>query len=148
MIEDVALARVFKQAGLAVGMGDGTDLATCRMYDGWGTLREGYTKSLWSAFGSELGAVGVLGLLWFLYVLPPVAAMVGFVFGRRRLLWIGAGGYTAGVLGRALTAWRTGGRVLDTPAHPVSIGLLTWLTAASWRRRAAGELTWKGRALP
>ncbi len=33
-------------------MVDGTELATCRMYDGWADLRDGYAKSLWAAFGS------------------------------------------------------------------------------------------------
>ncbi len=35
----------------AGGVVDGTHLATCRMYEGAGPLCEGYTKSLWSAFG-------------------------------------------------------------------------------------------------
>jgi hypothetical protein len=147
VIEDVALARAFKQAGLLVGMADGTDLATCRMYNGWAQLREGYAKSLWSAFGSRAGAVAVIALLSSLYLLPPVAALVGLVRRRRTLVVAGGAGYLVATAGRAFTAWRTGGRVSDAPAHPVSILVLAHLTRQSWRRRAVGALSWKGRPI-
>jgi hypothetical protein len=38
------------------------------MYDGWEELREGYTKSLWSAFGSPGGAAATTGVLNLAYV--------------------------------------------------------------------------------
>ena len=60
MLEDVALLRAVKRAGGRGGVVDGTRLATCRMYDGWPAMREGYAKSLWSAFGSPAGAVAVV----------------------------------------------------------------------------------------
>lgn len=145
VIEDVGLARAFKATGLRVGMADGTDIATCRMYDGWAQLREGYTKSLWSAFGSRPGAFAVMAVLLVLYVLPPLAALVGLVLRRRGLVVAGASGYVAATLGRAFTAWQTGGRVVDAPTHPASIVLLAWLTRESWRRRDLGALSWKGR---
>jgi len=57
-------------------------------------------------------------------------------------------GYAAAVAGRALVAHRVGGRVWpDSLAHPVSIGMLTWLTARSWMLRRRGVLSWKGRPL-
>jgi hypothetical protein len=110
------------------------------MYDGWPELREGYTKSLWSAFGTPSAAAGAVGGLSLLYVWPAAAALLGSR--------AGLAGYAAGVLGRVLTARRTGGRAWpDALAHPVSVGLLGWLTLQSWRGRRAGTLTWKGRRL-
>jgi hypothetical protein len=142
VLDDVALVRAVKAAGGTGGMVDGTRLATCRMYDGWPELRDGYAKSLWSAFGSPTGAAAVNGALLIAYVLPPAAA----VLARSRL---GLAGYAAGVLGRVLVARRTQGRVWpDALAHPASVGVLSWLTVESWRRRRAGTLAWKGRALP
>ncbi len=82
VVEDVALARAFKRAGLRATVADGTDLATCRMYDGWSELRDGYTKSLWAAFGSPAGAASVVALLVALYVVPPLAT-VGALARRR-----------------------------------------------------------------
>jgi len=140
VLEDIALLRRVKAAGGRGGMADGAALASCRMYAGWAELREGYTKSLWAAFGSRRGAAGACGLLAFLYVLPPAAALGGSR--------IGALGYLAGVAGRVLTARRTGSRVCpDALAHPASVVLLGWLTVASWRGRAAAALSWKGRPL-
>jgi Glycosyl transferase family 2 len=138
VIDDVALLRAIRRAGGRGGVADGTDLATCRMYDGWPALRDGYSKSLWSAFGSPAGAAAVVGLLAGGYLLPAVAALRGSR--------VGLAGYAAGVAGRVIAARRTGGRAWpDALAQPVSIGVLGALTARSWRLRRAGRLAWKGR---
>lgn len=147
VLEDIDLARAFTRAGYRTAVADGTAVADCRMYADWAQLREGYTKSLWAAFGSPSGAAGVMGLLAWLYLLPPAAAVVGLVRGRRSTAVAGLTGYAAGVAGRALAAARTGGRPADAVAHPVSIAALVGLTVTSLRRRAAGRLSWKGRPL-
>ncbi len=142
VLDDIALVRAVKAVGGSGGMVDGTDLAACRMYDGWGELRDGYAKSLWSAFGSPAGAVGANSLLGLAYVVPPAAMLL-------RRSRVGLIGYAAAVLGRVLVARRTGQRVWpDVLAHPLSIGTLSGLTARSWRLHHAGRLSWKGRALP
>jgi len=148
VLEDVELARAFKRAGARVALADGTALATCRMYEDWAQLRAGYVKSLWAAFGSPAGAVAGVGWLAWLYVLPPVAAVLAGVRGRRHTAALGAAGYLAGVAGRVVAARRTGGRPADAAAHPLSILVLAWLVAVSWRDRRAGRLSWKGRVVP
>lgn len=145
VLDDVALLRAVKRSQGRGVVVDGTDLATCRMYDDAGALVEGYTKSLWSAFGSPAGSAAVVALLALLYVVPPVAGVVGPTPRARTL---GALGYAAGVGGRVLVARRTGGRVADAVAHPVSVAVFGALVAESWRRRRAGSLTWRGRRLP
>jgi len=140
VLDDIALLRAVKATGGRGGVADGTDLATCRMYGSWAQLREGYAKSLWSAFGSRPAAVGVGAGLLLAYVLPPLAALGGSR--------VGALGYLAGVVGRYAAAERTGGRSLpDAFAHPVSVALLVGLLGDSWRRRGRGGLQWKGRHL-
>jgi hypothetical protein len=145
VLDDVALLRAVKRAGGRGVVVDGTDLATCRMYDDAGSLVEGYTKSLWSAFGPPAGSAAVVALLALLYVVPPVAGVLGPTSRARAL---GAVGYAAGVGGRVLVARRTGGRTADAVAHPASVAVLGALVAESWRRRRAGSLTWRGRTLP
>jgi len=142
VIEDIALLRAVKAAGGRGVVVDGSTLATCRMYDGWPAVRDGYTKSLWSALGghpaASAGAAATLGVVW---VLPPLAALAG---SRAGLV-----GYAAGVLNRAVVAAGTGGRVWpDALAHPVSVALLDVLAARSLRAHRRGELTWRGRTLP
>ena len=138
VLDDVALARALRRHGARGGLIDGTDLAVCRMYDGWVDLREGYAKSLWAAFGSEPGAFAVLALLGLMYVIPPIAMARGSV--------VGTVGYLAGVTGRILAARRTGARVWpDSVAHPASVLILGWLTTRSIVRRRQASLAWKGR---
>lgn len=140
VLEDIALLRAVKRAGGRGVVADGTHVATCRMYSGWSEVRDGYTKSLWSAFGSRPAAAGVLGMLAVTHVVPALAAARG---SRAGLV-----GYAAGVAGRALVAHRTRGRVVpDVLAHPVSILLFEALVIDSFRRLGRGTLTWKGRTV-
>lgn len=138
VLEDLALVRAVKAAGGRGGVADGTRVASCRMYEDWPTLRAGYTKSLWSAFGSPVGAGVVMAGLVLTYVLPPAAALRGSR--------VGAVGYAAAVAGRVLVARRTASRAFPDPlAHPVSVLALVALTAESFRGRREGTLAWKGR---
>lgn len=140
VLDDVALLRQVRATGGRGVPVDGSRHATCRMYETWDELYDGYTKSLWRAFGGRAGALATVAGLVVIYVLPPVAALTGSR--------VGAVGYAAGVAGRVLVARATGQPVLpDAAAHPVSIATLAWLTAASWRRRRRGTLTWKGRSV-
>ncbi len=141
MLEDIALLRAVKATGGRGGVVDGTRLATCRMYDGWPALRDGYAKSLWSAFGSTGGAAAATGLLALAYVVPPVAALRGSR--------VGLVGYLAAVAGRVLVGRRVGSRIWpDAFAHPVSVAAFGWLTAVSVGRRRRGTLQVKGRPVP
>jgi hypothetical protein len=138
MLEDVALLRAVKRTGGRGTVADGTGLAACRMYDGWSDLRDGYAKSLWSAFGSAPGAAAVTGVLLTTYVLPPLAALRG---SRTGLV-----GYVAAVLGRVLVGRRVGSRVWpDALAHPASVAMFGWLAATSVRGHRAGTLQARGR---
>lgn len=145
VLEDVALARAFRRNGLRTSVVDGSQVARCRMYETDKELIDGYTKSLWSAFGTEGGAAAIMGLLQLVYVVPPVLALASR--DRRTKVWA-ASGYVAAVTGRAVVAHRTGQRVWpDSLAAPVSICALTALTATSIWRHRRGTLTWKGREL-
>lgn len=144
VLEDLALARAVKAAGKRASVTDGTDLATCRMYDGAQPLIQGYTKSLWAAFGSPLGATAAAVALSYVYVLPPSAALIARDSRTRTLGFIG---YAVAVAGRGLCARRTGGRTADAWTHPLSILALDGLICLSLHRRGQRTLTWKGRPI-
>lgn len=140
VLEDIAILRAFKRSGARGVVVEGSAIATCTMYDGWREVRDGYRKSLWSAFGSLPGTVAVTTLLHLAYVLPPIA----MVTGSR----VGLVGYLAAVSSRMITARTTGGRPWPDPVvHPLSILAFTALTADSVVARRSGTLTWRGRAL-
>ncbi|MGW3965052.1 glycosyltransferase [Amycolatopsis sp. NPDC005003] len=138
VLDDIALMRAVKRAGGRGVVADGSRVAECRMYATWAELREGYTKSLWSATGSAPAAVAVAALFSAVWVLPAVAALGGSR--------AGLAGYAAGVAGRVVAARRTGARVWpDSLAHPVSVLALAGLIGRSWWAKATGRLAWKGR---
>jgi hypothetical protein len=140
VLDDVALVRAIKATGGRGGVIDGTELAACRMYDGWPSLRDGYSKSLWSAFGSPTGALAVTALLAGVYIVPAVAMLRGSR--------TGAVGYAAGVASRVVTGHATGARIWpDALAHPASIAAFDYLVLRSLVEHRRGRLTWKGRAL-
>ncbi len=141
VIEDVALLRAVKRSGGRGVPVAGHDLASCRMYDGWPALREGYAKSLWASVGgSPVASAAAAAALTGVYVVPAVAALRG---SRAGLL-----GYAAGVVGRAIVAARTGGRPWpDALAHPVSVLLFDVLMARSLTGHRRGSLRWRGRAV-
>ncbi|GAA4827558.1 glycosyltransferase [Actinomycetospora corticicola] len=139
VLDDIALARAVRRSGGRTGVGDGSTLATCRMYDTGRDLHAGYRKSLWAAFGSPVGAVAVGAALLVVYVVPPVAALAGSR--------VGALGYVAGVAGRVLAARFTATPPWDAVGHPASVVTTLGLLVSSWIGRVRGTLTWKGRSL-
>lgn len=147
VIEDVALARAFKRAGLVATLADGTDIAQCRMYDSWSQVRDGYTKSLWATTRRRSGGLLLAALLGWLYLVPPAAA-VSRLLHRRRDVLVPALGYAGGVAGRVVAARRTGGHTADAAAHPISVAVLLGLLARSHAARQRGRLRWKGRVVP
>jgi hypothetical protein len=147
VIEDVGMARAIKRSGRRAAIVDGSQIATCRMYDSWSGLQEGYSKSLWAALPSRNAARVVGTLLALAYVAPPLGAGLGVVTRDRAMTRLGVAGYITGVVGRVVSARTTGGKVADAPAHPISVGLLLWLGRRSWKMRTRGGLTWKGRSL-
>ncbi|MBX4168413.1 glycosyltransferase [Rhodococcus sp. DMU2021] len=155
--EDLDLARTLRRAGLPTTVATAGGLASCRMYDGARPLIGGYTRWLWSAFGSPVGAAAVVALYLLAYFVPPAAALLG---GGRTRRW-GVAGATAGVTSRLLArVTERGGRrhpdapdrpvddLLDAAAHPASVLAVGALTASSIRARRSGRAAWKARVLP
>jgi hypothetical protein len=130
VVEDVALLRAVKRTGGRGGVVDGTALAATRMYDGWPALADGYAKSLHTL------PAAVPAVLALLYVVPAL--------GRSRPARTA---YAAGVVGRVVAARRTGGRVGDSLAHPVSVAAFVALWCRSRVAHRRGTVTWKGRAV-
>jgi glycosyl transferase family 2 len=148
ILEDIALARQVKRSGGRIALADGSDAATCRMYDSWADLTNGYTKSLWASFGSPAAAGTVVVLLLLLYALPPAAALFLAATGAWAAASVALGAYALGVLGRVITATATGARPWPAALfHPISTVLFAWLTARSFQLRRQGRLSWRGRRL-
>jgi glycosyltransferase involved in cell wall biosynthesis len=141
VLDDIELLRSFYQNGFTGCVTDGSEIATCQMYETNSDLISGYSKSLWNAFGGPIGSLFVNAFFLFVYVFP----LVGFVTGE--FLWAILG-LMSGTVGRMVTAKTSGSRTLpDALLHPISIAVFTWLNLVSWRRHLAGTNTWKSRDL-
>jgi hypothetical protein len=148
--EDLDLARTLRTAGRRTVVAAAGPLASCRMYLDRRQLTAGYTRWLWSAFGSPAGAAAVLAGYTLAYVLPPVAAIAGRGSVRR---W-GLVGSAAALVSRTLARSTEGGTAVtgsDTVsalAHPAAIVGFGALTLESLRARRRGRTVWKNRSLP
>jgi len=146
ILEDVGVLRAIKRAGFQGAPADGSAIATCRMYEDWQEIYDGYTKSVWSVVQPAAVAYGLVAVMGLAYVAPPVFAIAGP--GRAARAW-GVAGYASGVLGRYVVARRTGERIWpDILVQPVSIATFASLILTSLHRHRAGTLTWRGRPLP
>ncbi len=147
--EDLDIARALRRRGERTAVAAGQHLASCRMYTSATALRTGYTRWLWTAFGSPAGSAAVSAAAALAYLLPPAAAL----FGRGRTRAWGAAGYAAAVASRLTTRTVETGAgpgvrdVVDAVAHPASVVGLIGLTAASHRAHRRGRLQWKDRAV-
>lgn len=141
VLDDIMLLRSFYAQGLTGTVADGTDLATCRMYENDSELISGYTKSLWQAFNGAIGSVVTNIFLLTIYTVP--------LFGLFTSDWpialialIGAG------YGRFIVAVRTRQRKFpEVFTHSIAIAIFAGLNVLSWLRHLRGTNTWKGRAL-
>jgi hypothetical protein len=139
VIDDMELAKSLKRNGFKGGVTNGSKIASCRMYQNWSQLRNGYQKSLWRAFKDIPNAI-VLSLLLIVFFIYPFIDMF-------RGSLIGLISYFLVTLSRIITAKLSRGNLISSFLHPLSISLLIHLLITSWIQHSRGNLAWKGRQL-
>lgn len=139
VLDDIHLARQMKRNGFKGNVIDGSYIAECRMYRSWTELRNGYTKSLWSAFGSFSGALLVIIFLFSLYIFPVFIALLGWQWGISLLL--------CALISRIMAALRSQSSLTSALFHPIAITILCYLILRSWWLKRKNLLEWKSRAL-
>jgi cellulose synthase/poly-beta-1,6-N-acetylglucosamine synthase-like glycosyltransferase len=132
VLDDLELARLLVSKGFKGGVADGSAVASCRMYKTNSQLIDGYTKSLWKAFGGQFGTVVAILLLFFTGISP--------------YLGIGAPA-TFILLSRFLAAIKTRSNPAYAFLHPISIAILIYLIVLSSMRKSRGTLIWRGRTI-
>ncbi len=141
IVEDVALARRIKQAGLRLRMADGSGLIACRMYDGWPAVRDGFAKNILAGHGNSVPFLLLSTLFhWLVFLFPWVWLAVSGSLWALALVMVGVGV-------RLGTAVFTHQRPLDAFLMPVSVLLMTRIATQSiwWHYRGGPQ--WKGRQL-
>ncbi|PXW32301.1 UNVERIFIED_CONTAM: glycosyl transferase family 2 [Williamsia faeni] len=144
--EDLALARRYRDAGLSSSVRAGSDVASCRMYEGTADTWQGYRRWLGTEFGGPAGAVVVAAVMGTAYLLP----WWQLITGRRRTraaVAVAAATTSRLVARRAETGTTTAADLLSALAHPVAVSVGITALADSLRSRRRGTLAWKGRTL-
>ncbi len=149
LIEDVAIARRYRDAGLRIRFAWAPRLGSTRMYRDRHEMFEGLLKNV---HGVEFSAVRLMGLLASLigfYLLPLGLLPLGIALGNPGLIGVGAFLYVA-LFGKHVAF----ARAVDAPAgygflYPVAVAWYVGLVATSLGRGLRHRtVSWKGRAYP
>jgi cellulose synthase/poly-beta-1,6-N-acetylglucosamine synthase-like glycosyltransferase len=137
VLEDLSLARTLNVQGYSGAVAEASSVATCAMYETNKQLIDGYTKSLWKAFGSPVGTVFTVALLLLTQVAPITLFFCGYTAAIAPFLAV--------AMTHLLASRRTRSSVLNVFAHPIAALALIALICESWRRKSRGQLVWRGR---
>lgn len=145
VLEDVALARLAKQAGVGLHFASGGGIMRVRMYRTFGTMWQGWTKNLYPLMGGTSRSVGselFRVVPWIPLLMLPLAVL--------HPIW--------GALGLALLAGRHAAYAAQLRRNRFPAGLALYyllgvalyaaaLLNSEWRY-ARGSVAWKGREYP
>jgi len=141
ILEDVALARLFRNAARRIHFRYGGDAVRARMYRNWPQLREGWTKNLALLFPQPGFLAFQSLLLWFAVWASLGIAISGAL--SHRFLMIAFAAFWLLVIRRLRAAnFTTANNLFAMAAGPPIFVYLLW---RSKRAHAIGQVEWKGR---
>jgi Glycosyl transferase family 2 len=149
VLEDVALARLAKQAGVRLHFASGIGIMRVRMYRTFAAMWQGWTKNLYPLIGGTTGGTSRAVGRELFRVVPWIPLLV-LPLALLHLIW--------GVLGVALLAGRHAAYAADLRRNRFPAGLALYyllgvalyaavLLNSEWRY-ARGSVAWKGRDYP
>jgi phytoene/squalene synthetase len=142
--DGMALARSMRRNGVATDLVDGSRLATCRMYRGFGETWDGFAKNATEGMATPVGIWVWTALLGLGHVAPPVLALLALLGLAPALPAVGALALSFGV--RAGVTWATREDWRTVPLHPVTVAVALAIQWAAITRPMRGVSTaWKGR---
>jgi chlorobactene glucosyltransferase len=149
VLEDVALARRFRSAGLRLRIAVANELAVTRMYRERGEMFEGLLKNIHGTHFSPWRQVGFLAGLVGLFYLPLGLLPIGLLEGNLLLTGVGAFLWVA-LFGKHVGFARgTGAPAAYGLLWPLSVGYYVDLVGTSLvRGLRRTPVAWKGRTYP
>ena len=141
ILEDVALARLFRKAGRRVYFRYGGDAVRTRMYRNWAQLREGWTKNLALLFPRP-GFLAFQSLtVWFAAWSAFAIAIFGVT--GRHFVWMSAAAFWLFAYRRIRAAHFA--TVNNLLAMVFGLPMFAYLLLRSRKAHASGQVSWKGR---
>ena len=141
ILEDVALAGLFRKAGHRVYFRYGADAVRTRMYRNWPRLREGWTKNLALLFSRPEFLAFQSLIVWFAAWLALAIALSGAT--SRHFVWILAAAFWLFAYHRIRTAHFAA--VNNLLAMIFGLPMFAHLLIRSKRAHVSGQVSWKGR---
>jgi glycosyltransferase involved in cell wall biosynthesis len=142
VLEDVALARLAKQAGIRIHFASGFGIMRVRMYRTFGAMWQGWTKNLYPLMGGTSRAVGreLRGVVPWIPVLSLLLMPWHLIFGVLGVILL-AGRHAA----YAATLRRNRFPMALAIYYMPAVALYSAVLLASEWRYARGSVSWKGR---
>ncbi len=141
ILEDVALARLFRHAGHRVYFRYAADAVRTRMYRNWMQLREGWTKNLALLF-PQPEFLAFKTVLWWFAAWCSLAFAVHALIGHRRWSLIIAVVWLLAFLRISTAQFSPQNNLLAIALGPP---IFAYLLLRSKQAHARGQVSWKGR---
>ncbi len=144
VIEDMALARKIKRAGLKFQLMNAVGTVSCLMYSSTREVWNGFAKNVYPGAGARpISMITLIAFVWLIALGPWAWLLSSLVRGSGLLEPLIA--VILSLIPRVLSDWRYGYRVGLWLLHPLSVLSWTAIALESWRRYATGNISWKGR---
>lgn len=145
--DGLQLPRAYRRAGMMSDVFDASDLATCRMYRGWGEVWRGFSKNAVEGLAAPAMILPATLLLGFGHVLPPILFLWELSRGWTHPagLWAAAA-LAASYFPRLALALRFRHPWRGTLLHPLGVAVFLAIQWWAWLRARLGyKAGWKGR---
>jgi chlorobactene glucosyltransferase len=151
VVEDLRFAQEIVDAGYRLGVRRGEDVFATRMYTSLGEVVEGWTKNVATGARQAAGRLapialpGILVFLLGIWLLPPVALIVGIAggWGGAFLAWAAAATLVCALLQTGIYH-RLGSRWWMGAIYPAGTVVVALIVLRSWVR-GDRRIEWKGR---
>jgi chlorobactene glucosyltransferase len=150
LVEDVGLAKNIKRSGYKVVVNKGLDIYSCRMYQSFREIWEGFSKNIFPGMGySSLILFSVFVVYLTLFFLPFAGVIVSVVSGNDYYLYNFMYQVMLSLIMRVIinSSFKLG--FLSVVFHPAGILIISMIGFNSWRWNKLGKGSlWKGRMYP
>jgi hypothetical protein len=146
--DGVMLPRAYRRVGLATDVFDASDLAECRMYQGWLQTWHGLMKNAHEGIANSRLILPFSSLLVLGYLIPAALLLHQLMWPTSaQVLIVSLVAAALSYLPRFVIAWRFDGSWLAAALFPFSILLFVALQWIAFARSLSGlQATWRGRA--
>jgi len=146
LVEDVALGRAIKVSGHRLINADGSRHVSCRMYENFAEVWEGFTKNLRAGFEDNVGGFIFMGLIQLVLLVGPFFFFTqAGIYGSSPLLSLVVVQILLIFILRILLAMLFRQPLIGAVLHPFGQVLALLIALNSWIQSARGQVTWKGR---